>query len=248
MDTQLHVPTRLGKAPCSNSLPSRLALPQCPTPRYSAENQSQLRESFFNGFSSTHRQYAPGRQPSRAAALPVIRGLTPIEGPCPRRVQVPWLPAYRCRQSKQSGCETMAPRRKAHLPPAHPQPESVERNGHSLMALTSARDSNTAGRAGSCVGAGRSMIGASFIEDLARMCRILMSSGGSSAAHAQKAGQPRQTAGQGQFGHARRSLSVVRCWAWSIARPSAIREREHTDHGQNDQELIATEPPTGSLV
>jgi hypothetical protein len=145
----------------------------------------------------------PVRQPRSSDTVDprMDRDFPAAPGREPCRVQTSWPPGYRRRQSKQSGSETTAPRRKAHLPPAHPQQESVERNGHFFMALTKASDSETSGRSRPCAGAGSATIVAPAIVERAQMCRILISSGESSAAHVQRIGQPRQTAGQGQFGH-----------------------------------------------
>jgi hypothetical protein len=66
------------------------------------------------------------------------------------------------------------------------------------MASSMARDRETVGRGDSLAAGGRSRAGDMAMADRVRMWRILVGSGGTSAAHSQKAAHPRQFSGQGQ--------------------------------------------------
>ena len=123
---------------------------------------------------------------------------------------------YRRMQSMQSIWDTTAPLRRLHRPPVQPQPRSVERNWHALMLCITARASETSGLLleGRRLREGRELavfpdcsvfnLSASALRDAdrVRMWRILISSGGTSAAHSQKAAQATQTSGHGQRSHA----------------------------------------------
>ncbi len=66
------------------------------------------------------------------------------------------------------------------------------------MATSKARDCETAGRGEMLAAGGTGLAGDAVMADRVRMWRIRIGSGGASAAHSQKAGQPRQFCGQGQ--------------------------------------------------
>ena len=130
--------------------------------------------------------------------------------------------------------------RREQRPPAHPQPGSVERNGHAFMALTRATVSASSRVSGPGeVGRGTTP------ADRAQICRRLTGSAGFSAAQRQYASDPRQISGQGQFGQlilSRRCRLSVISNQWKSVSLSLPTTELTTAHE------IATVPPTGSLV